>query len=612
MNDTANVNKKKKYSNSLIIISGETLPENSCIDFDSSDVLALSLPTMAILDQNKINYETLEDFFSPEDSYKDTNDFASALRLWLEQCDRLCEKNIKIKRTFSSNGFWFLHRLSDLRYIHSILDRVTDKYVNIQMIAPIKIENLPPPMVSFSTLHFPFFGFGINHLLSFLKAGAPDVNIHFASEKIQRQRGLLGAPFSHFLRRLPEIILRRGVSFVRSFSFNQKIESEQYWVAQGGYDVDILKSNWKDKNFNYILPSLVNSTNEFHETKNTELTSELVSVSEKFIITWLPRYSDWLIKFIFNYIQSIALRLPELEKKTYEWISTDKPKGVFYSIGIQNVVEETVARIANKSFIPVYTFKHGGIGNQFLLPSILDEYAEKNTAIVRMHFVHNQSEKEDFEKIYNVTPIVVGVLDKPTKHESNNSKKILFSAGAPAHYSFKETRKGCSDYERYEFSEYLVTLCSEMEMPLDIKVHPAEWDIGFSFFNILKRKINESKNITVLAGGSIERILGGYGLIVLDMLSSRVLTGSFYLNVPIVVFIPKHFPVNLKYFDDLNKRVYVVHDKEELRFVLESFYNGTLDSNFDTDFQQNYLSYNSTVSEISEVKKYILTNEMNL
>ena len=83
MNDTANVNKKKKYSNSLIIISGETLPENSCIDFDSSDVLALSLPTMAILDQNKINYETLEDFFSPEDSYKDTNDFASALRLWL-------------------------------------------------------------------------------------------------------------------------------------------------------------------------------------------------------------------------------------------------------------------------------------------------------------------------------------------------------------------------------------------------------------------------------------------------------------------------------------------------------------------------------------------------
>lgn len=596
----------------LIIISGNDITALKGIDLKATDILALSLPTMTVLDKNGIKFNTLEDYYPHENCYNDNEEFAAAHRVWLEKCDRLCQKKLKIDRAFSSNGFWFLHRLSDLYYIHTVLERLTKKYVNIQIISPSVIDDLPSPTINFSTLHFPFFGVGINHVMCFLKAGIPDVDVYCASNKTQKKRGFLGAPFNLFLKRLPEIIFRRGIGLLKNFNLNKRSVAEQYWVAQAGYDVDILKANWRDKRFHYILPILVNLIDESHVIKKNELTNELVRVSEEFINTWLPRYSKWLNKFILTYVYSVVLRLPELENKVYKKMSIDKPRGVFYSIGVQNVIEETIARVANKLLIPVYTFKHGGVENQFLLPSILDEYAEKNSSIVRTHFVHNQSEEEGFKNINNVRTVVVGVLDKPARYKTKNRQKILFSAGAPAHYSFKELRKMCSDYERYNFSSWLVSLCTNMKVSLDIKVHPAEWDVGYTFFKKLKYKTNESKNITILAGGSIERILNDYGLIVLDMISSRVLSRVLYLNVPIVVFIPKHFPVNQKYYEAFKKRVYIVHDSDTLEELLERFHNGVLNSKYDKNFQRDFLSSGLIDNEIDKVKECILMNEMNL
>ena len=590
----------------LIIISGNTVPENKNLDFISSDILAISLPTMANLDNKNIKFKTLEDYHPHKACYKDTEDFAAAHREWLEVCDSICHNKIDVNRGFSSNGFWFLHRLSDLRYIHCILDKVTEKYERIDMVTQTEVGDLPTPIVDFTTLSLPMFGVGLEHVLMFIKAGLPELTIHCSNRKTKLTPNILGGPVSHFLKRFPEIIARRSRNLLNDFITLTKRKNEMYWVVQGGYDVEVLRKKWKNRKFNYIWQDELKAADECTKANNDELLNEVIIESELFFRRWLPRYSEWLISLVKNYTEEIALRIPSVECEVLSRMESQKPKAIMYAIGIENVLEEAIARVANKISVPVYTFKHGGVENQFLLPSILDSYLEKNPAVKRVQFLHNEYEKRDIEDISLVNAFVVGVLDKPELPDSNKStNKILFSAGVPAHFSFKEMRKMCSDFERYSFSKTLLESCAKMQIPLDIKIHPLEWSIGYDFFCSLVDCDATYSNTNILAGGSIERILCNYGLLVLDMLGTRVFSRALYLDIPIILFIPKDFPVNPKYINDLKQRVYIVDDKDELDCILVRYKNGKLENRYNDGFQKKYLSIDSNETEIDKVIKII-------
>ncbi len=590
----------------LIIMSGDVVPETENIDLRYSDLLALSLPTMVILDKKNIKNKILEDYFPHENCYKDTEEFAAAHGAWLKKCDSLCQKKIDINRAFSSNGFWFLHRLSDLRYIHSILDRISEQYESIEVITPVEVEALQTATVNFSTLSFPIFGSGIGHVLKFIKAGLPDLTIHCYNSNSKTTLTIFGGPVGFFIKRLPEIIVRHSMKSFSAVIALFRPKNAMYWVVQGGYDVDVLRNNWKDKKFNYIWQGEIKSANKSSVTIDKELVNEIMNETELFINSCLPRYEEWLSLLIQSYVESIVLRLPAVEDSLLERMKFEEPKGILYAIGIENILEETIGRVANKLSIPVYTFKHGGIENQFLMPSILDEYLEKNPAIKRIQFLHNEYEKSNFENIENVHPIVTGALVIQKKYNlKKNNAKILFSAGVPAHYNFKEMRKMCSDYERYVFSRDLVTICANIQSSLDIKIHPVEWNVGYDFFlNLIKE--NECFHaVNVIVGGAIERMLSNYSLLVLDMVSTRVFSQALYLGIPIVLYIPNNFPMCEKHIEALKKRVHVVNNYDDLLDVLVKHKNSELDNRCNADFQNKYLTLKSSDEGLDLVKSSI-------
>ena len=62
-----------------------------------------------------------------------------------------------------------------------------------------------------------------------------------------------------------------------------------------------------------------------------------------------------------GYLKNILPRIPEVRIAISEQIKDSKPEAIFFSTGIQNLLQESIADVANENKLPVYSFKHTGI-----------------------------------------------------------------------------------------------------------------------------------------------------------------------------------------------------------------------------------------------------------
>ncbi|MDH5523654.1 MAG: hypothetical protein OEY01_06635 [Desulfobulbaceae bacterium] len=122
-----------QQSDRLVIVAGCDISPTNCQHLGSADILALSLPAMITLEELSKDFFTLEDFHPHLECYADTNSMAVAHRQWLNDCDRICQQQFGVPRAFTANGFWFLHRFSDLRYLHRVLDSISQRYKEIEL-----------------------------------------------------------------------------------------------------------------------------------------------------------------------------------------------------------------------------------------------------------------------------------------------------------------------------------------------------------------------------------------------------------------------------------------------------------------------------------------------
>lgn len=240
-------------------------------------------------------------------------------------------------------------------------------------------------------------------------------------------------------------------------------------------------------------------------------------------------------------------------------------------------------------------------------PSILDPYLEKNITIKRTQFLHSDIENRGWGNKKYVKSVVVGALDRPSRYSyTKKDRKILYSMGIPAHYNLKEMRKIYSDHERYHFIQALIRTCIKFGLSLDIKIHPAEWNVSYEFLQkLLGEDMGRRNNVRVIAGGSIERIFNDYGLLVLDMISTRVLSRVLYTDLPVVLFVPLNYPVHQEHFLDLEKRVYVTRTENELSEVISSYLRSTLNNKSSKDFYDKYLGRQNEVEALQEIKSIV-------
>ena len=171
-------------------------------------------------------------------------------------------------------------------------------------------------------------------------------------------------------------------------------------------------------------------------------------------------------------------------------------------------------------------------------------------------------------------------------------------------------KKNISDYQRFNFMNDLIGICAENNLNLSMKVHPVEWQIARDCLEILIGECDQhSRKPKILVGGAIERILDDYDLLVVDMISSRVVSMALRLEIPIIIFLPEGNVVNEHCFADLKNRTYIVKNRQELIELLDIFRENGLHPKLEDEFAEKYFTYPDVNRAISVVHAHVLQGD---
>ena len=234
--------------------------------------------------------------------------------------------------------------------------------------------------------------------------------------------------------------------------------------------------------------------------------------------------------------------------------------------------------------------RHQGVELNFFPRTFLDDFCENDLIIDRTQFLLNDYEIDAYSTQDKISYKKAGFIDFSKPLKSNKQKQgIIYSPGPPEHFTFKNPYGVITNFERFNFASELITLTNKFNLHLDIKVHPAEWEISATFFQNLVKDNSIRNKSKILLDGSIERILKNYQLIILDIISTRVLTFALYYNLQVILYVPKDYLLNDITFQDLEKRIHIVRDNIELEQVIQKFYEGTLEKKSYPTFDKKYL-----------------------
>ena len=277
-----------------------------------------------------------------------------------------------------------------------------------------------------------------------------------------------------------------------------------------------------------MYADLQDSSEDFSSVIN-----DLSEITDSFVNDWMPFHSLWIKKWVLSYVNNVIVKYPLVRLGILKRLKQDRPAAILYSKGSENILDELIARTANELNIPVFCFKHSSVDNLFVEESIFDPYFERDQYVKRIQFLSAELEERYYVGTTNVKCVVSGSLYRPKSFKVlPGNKKILYSVGPPTHHIFREMGRTVTDYERYRFAKMLVDISSKLDLTVDIKIHPAEAFIGYSLFSRLLEGYSEN-NFKILPEGTIDRIYKHYGLIVLDMISTRVLSSVLNLNIPV-------------------------------------------------------------------------------
>jgi len=600
----------ENQNNRLVILAvADKLPD------DSFDILAITAPAIAKLKLSNRSFLTLEDLYSFNKSYEDKIFFAKNLDRWMQKCDEVCEQYLNIPRVLSSNGFWILHRLSDLNYIHNIIEIIDSRYEYIELWTDFNVPMLQNPKVDFNSLNMPCFGSGLTHLLIFIKAGLPQIIVKTnRSDFYNVMNPVVGVyPYWLYLKRLPEIIIRRSKKMINFYWYKMNKRSiGNLWVVQNGYDVEILKNANMEWNFNSIINIEITYANASLFENNKVLNSILKKNSNLFFSKHFPRFLNWLNLWFEQYQNNVIFKLNNYQKGLENRLKSSKPKALLYSIGSQNVLEERIGSVANKLNFPIFYFKHNGAAELFLKFDILDQFLQENPLLIRTQFVHSEIEIEKYKDLSDIKTELVGPLFRLANNfiSLKSHNKILYSVGPPAHFTFKDMSRIISDYERVNFASSLMNISDILNLKLSIKIHPIEWKVSREMFKILIGNVNNFKP-SMITGGSIERIFNKFDLLIIDIIATKVLSVALGLNLPIILYIPINYPINQNTFEDLSNRVYIVQNSKDLEDILTIYKKCGLASKYNEDFTKKYLGFLDPMISMTKVKQKVFKKISN-
>jgi hypothetical protein len=264
-----------------------------------------------------------------------------------------------------------------------------------------------------------------------------------------------------------------------------------------------------------------------------------------------------------------------------------------------------IACSAVKKKIPVYFFKHDGIENIFLKEAPYDSYFKQEKIVKRTQFVHSKADINKYSSSLIKTEII-GPLKRVEKfYIKKNLKKtlpILYTISPPMHWSYKDINRIISDSEKNQLIFNIIKNIKKYKLQLDIKIHPADISSVIPYFKNLRQK--HKKYVKLIVGGNVERIINDYGMIVTDLISSKVMSTAMETCIPIATYLKSDNILNPKTFKDFKSRVMTFNDNESLSIILKKYSRGGILPKSNKGFNSKYFTYQQNES-IQKAKKVI-------
>ena len=391
----------KKNKEPILWVLGTSLKDESFNIETLDKILLFSQSSLKNLDSSSIS---IESFYSRKNFNNEIDSFNNGLRALFLSCDKILKSN-EISGSFYDNGFWFVHRLTDLFFIHSLCDQIENQFSNVKLIVPKDFKKLSIRDCSLEDLNFNNLGKGLEHSLQFLHYGLPKSEILYSNKNDEEWISFLRK--LQFLKRSPEILLRKikdFISFLRVFFLKTSTE-KKILIAQTGYDVDFLLRRFSKKTFKTISFIEVLKDSLCKEDISLNTIENLETEINNFLHKFLPRFSSPLKEFFKSYIKNVSIYTNSIEKQLKSKLVSNKVDALVFSSGATNLIDRKSCLQANALKIPVIFMRHQGIELNFIPASFLDDFCENDLTIHRTQFLLNNFEIESY-------PIQEGILYK--------------------------------------------------------------------------------------------------------------------------------------------------------------------------------------------------------
>jgi len=598
-----------KKSDRLIILTHRP-DESSGEDILSNcgDILALSLPAIQYLDAKQIAYFSLGDFIKQKEHDVYLSVFSEAFSEFLENCDHQSEKLMSTKKLFSSNGFGFLHLCLHLSMSQILMDKLEKQYDHIDLYTLIQSSSYERQKIDFFSLQIYINSLtGLDGLVECLILGMKIKKIHrMDADQNFQQCAFLNQPLNQLVKRSPEVVTRRFREFIKNLIHSIQAKKGIFWVTDKDYNIKNIEMLCAEWHFKPFLKKEMLIANKSRSIDTSLLEERIIGFSKIFFGRWLPRFSSILLDIIRDYIQNVVAKIPQVRLSIDKRIKEEKPHSVLFSAGIANVLHATVADVASENDIPVYAFKHSGIELSFLAYSqYLDTYRDYHLDIKRTQFLHNEVELDIFKDSDAVNAVVLGNLKPRARRARRNEKnilksnKIIYGVGPTDHASFHGYHWNLNDSDRHLWTKDLLDSIAKNNLPIDIKLHPKEWQIYQTYFqHLLKEEQYKKIQAKLIVGGTIQRLFSSYDLLIIDIIGTQILSSALSMGMEIILFRQQEHSLNQLTFPDLENRVHVVSDYGELDKLLRAFSQGTLADKNSQAFEKKYLQYNPDIINI--------------
>jgi len=554
----------------------------------SSDYLAFTPAAMLNLKRVGIHFLTPADIYDSQVFLEDLVSLNSKTETEFKKIDAICETCTSVSHAYTGNILYFLKLFANLLYLEKIAHVIKQQYTDVFLVYPAEPERLKWEESSFAELQSIPMAYGLEkkiQILNFLlepqllyDETPPDLQV---PDYVKTKALLINTP-ERIIRALKQKRIRIPCRSNCSNSGKKRLA-----VIQDGYEVGYLR-RYLENDFDFITP-----------TKGIRQTiSQMAPVAYDFqkiqssitdhLMSHFPLLGETVGGLFKAYHSEIVGRLKFFKQRIETTLEGARPAGLLFSVGIRDVVDNIIAQVANRNKIPVFCFQHGGASIFFNNP--YQKYLETDEKTEKTLFLNAKTETP-YAQHGKSHCIVTGSVSK-FKNLKNSEKpgiqRVLYCSAPPSFYTYNVMSANVDDRGWHQNTRDILSVCSQLNIGIDIKLNPLEQNYTYNYFKQLKSEFPNNP-VNIVYGIPAESILSKYNLILLDYIATAIFPLIVAMQKPVVVWQKDDTKINPAALHDLRERCHLVRGKDEFRDVIAEFKNGRLATKWQPRFIDRYV-----------------------